>query len=109
MKKADSAYCVMGEIVSDSPHRFVRIMHSLASIGKADQMLVSERYFSRVQNERALYSCGCQNGAYTGQRSHLWTEVSVADKPYFDFLTAWSCASYWCKMHGADAVVVDGR
>lgn len=80
----------------------VNMASKLASLGEENQMLVSDRYFSRLKDERALYSCGCQGGVYTGQRTYLWKEVPVNDKPYFDFEKAWSCGSQWCKVHGAE-------
>jgi class 3 adenylate cyclase len=80
----------------------VNMASKLASLGELDQLLVSDRYFARITNERARLSCGCSDGTYTGQRTNLWKEFSVADKPFFDFTAAWSNRSLWCKRHGAE-------
>jgi class 3 adenylate cyclase len=81
----------------------VNMASKLASLGDVEGLFTSDRYFARIKDNRALYSCGCnKERVFTGEKTYLWDKVPVADKPYFDFENAWSCRSQWCKVHGAE-------
>jgi len=45
-------------------------------------------------------TCGCVNGVPGVEKTPLWKDLSVADKDWFDFQTAWQLGSRWCEIHG---------
>lgn len=99
LKRIDDRTDRQNEVWAGKP---VNMASKLASLGEQNQMLVSDRYFGRLKDEHALLTCGCEQGTYTGNRSPLWKEVQVTDKPYFDFEKAWALESRWCGVHGAE-------
>lgn len=94
----------------DDPHRQnevwagkpVNMAAKLASMAEMDELLVSERYFDRIKDPHALSSCGCINGKETQESKDLWTLKNVSESGKFDFDTAYSLKSIWCKKHGKE-------
>lgn len=76
----------------------VNMASKLASLGGADELYVSDRYYGRITDERARKSCGCPNGTKTD----LWTAVDVSANSIFDFKETWKLTSSWCATHGAE-------
>lgn len=76
----------------------VNIAAKLASLSDDDELLASDRYFSKLKDEHALYSCGCPSGV----KSPLWKEKDLTDDSRFDFNTAYSLGSKWCCKHGRE-------
>lgn len=94
----------------DDPHRQnevwagkpVNMAAKLASMAEMDELLVSERYFNRIKSRFALKSCGCSDGQETEQYADLWVSKNVSESGKFDFNTAYSLNSIWCKKHGKE-------
>lgn len=77
----------------------VNMASKLASLTKNGELLVSERYFSNIQNDYyVLNSCGCPNG----EKKPLWEKFDVSNYNYFDFESAYLLKSIWCKEHGKE-------
>jgi class 3 adenylate cyclase len=87
----------------------VNMASKLAAMGGADELLVSDRYFRRINHELVRKSCGCPGN----QKVDLWTEIDVSDDSKFDFDKAWKLQSSWCGTHGKDfctaALQLDNR
>ena len=76
----------------------VNMAAKLASLSINNQLMVSERFFEKINNEKARYSCECR----TGRKEYLWQEVDVKDKNLFDFEKAYCLVSNWCETHGKE-------
>jgi len=76
----------------------VNMAAKLASLGGADELLVSDRYYDRIKDEHVRKSCGCPNET----KADLWTPIDVSENPIFDFDTAWKLSSSWCQKHGTE-------
>jgi class 3 adenylate cyclase len=76
----------------------VNMAAKLASIGSHNQLFISDRYYEKLYDEMARYSCGCPNG----YKKLLWQEVDVTDKKLFDFEKAYYLESNWCETHGKE-------
>ncbi|MEG5036246.1 hypothetical protein [Microcoleus sp. AT3-D2] len=74
----------------------VNMAAKLASLSTANTLWVSERFFSNLKDERAIYSCGCPHG----EKIELWKKEDVSNDSRFDFDTAYSLGSNWCEKHG---------
>lgn len=74
----------------------VNMASKLASMGAENELHVSDRFFSRLEDERALMSCGCGGNG----KSKLWSKVDVSDLDQFDFDLAYLLKSCWCSEHG---------
>lgn len=74
----------------------VNMAAKLASLSTDNKLWVSERFFSNLKDERAIYSCGCPDG----EKSELWKKEDVSNDSRFDFNTAYSLAYNWCEKHG---------
>jgi len=72
----------------------------LAGRSSAGEIWVSNRFHECLWGENALMTCGCVGGHYTGERTELWSEVSVKDDERFDFDTALVLKCDWCERHG---------
>ena len=70
----------------------------LASLSEHDQLIASDRYFSNLEDEHALLTCGC--GHPEGEKVDLWTPMDLSEDDRFDFDTAHVLESLWCKIHG---------
>jgi len=78
----------------------VNMASKLASLSSHKQLYVSDRYFSKLKDEKALKSCGCPDDKVVD----LWQEVDVSNKDYFDFDLAYFLESHWCKIHGKEYI-----
>lgn len=78
----------------------INMAAKLASRSSNGEVWVSKRFHQCLWGENALMTCGCVGGEYTGEKSELWSEVSVKEDGRFDFDTACVLRSDWCKRHG---------
>jgi len=76
----------------------VNMASKLASLSSHKQLYVSDRYFSKLKDAKALRSCGCPDNKVVD----LWRKVDVSDKEYFDFDVAYYLESRWCETHGKE-------
>ena len=76
----------------------VNMSSKLAAMADAGELLVSDRYYQRLKNERVRKLCGCPDH----QKVNVWTPVNVKHDPKFDFHTAYSLKSCWCETHGEE-------
>lgn len=83
----------------------VNMASKLAAMGDTNELLVSDRYFKRIDHRRVRKSCGCPNG----EAVELWEAVDVSAEEKFDFDTAYRLRSQWCKIHGKEyyAAILD--
>ncbi len=82
--------------------RPVNMSAKLASLATDNEIMVSDRYFNNLTSEKALKSCGCSNGRYTGTKSTLWSTVDLSDNDNFDFDRGYVLKSIWCPTHGKE-------
>lgn len=78
--------------------RPVNMAAKLAAECGDDELLASDRFYKMLSSRYALQSCGCPNN----QVFDLWKERDVTDDDRFDFDTAYTLGSIWCKTHGRD-------
>lgn len=78
--------------------RPVNMAAKLASESGDIELLASARFFEKLNSRYALKSCGCPNDEVVD----LWSEKDVEEDDRFDFDTAHSLGSIWCKTHGRD-------
>jgi class 3 adenylate cyclase len=76
----------------------VNMAAKLASRSTSTELLVSDRYFENLTNDKATISCGCPKGP----RVPLWSEVNLQNETMFDFDKAYRLTSVWCAKHGSD-------
>ncbi len=93
LKRKDGRSDRQNEVWAGKP---VNMASKLASMTAHNQLYVSDRYYDRLENDLALYSCDC-NGI-----SLLWNEIDVSLKTMFDFDSAYCLESNWCKTHGKE-------
>lgn len=74
----------------------VNMASKLSSIGKPNQLIVSDRYYNNLIDHKARNSCGCPNG----NSLPLWSEIDVSQNSMFDFDKAYCLESNWCATHG---------
>lgn len=81
----------------------INMAAKLASLTQPGELLVSDRYFSKITDELVRESCGCPND----EKRDLWTEVDLETDPdciehkdLFDFGTAYRLRTMWCPTHG---------
>jgi class 3 adenylate cyclase len=70
----------------------------LASRTSTRDLLVSDRFHSRLTDDKARMSCGCPGGT----KAYLWQVVDVSGDTLFDFDNAYRLLSIWCKTHGSE-------
>ena len=88
----------------------VNMASKLASIGNANELIVSERVFAKFKSgdsEFVMRGCGCQNGVYTGKKTDLWAPLDLnilgfKNSRNFDFDFAHVLKSGWCPTHGQE-------
>lgn len=78
--------------------RPVNMAAKLASEAGDDELLASERFYSKLTSRYALRSCGCPNNDVVD----LWSKKDVEEDDRFDFGTAYRLRSIWCKEHGRE-------
>jgi class 3 adenylate cyclase len=76
----------------------VNMAAKLAGISNGSEILVSDRFFKNIDNDLVLNSCGCPDG----KKVNLWSEINLSTDERFNFDTAFSNSSYWCKTHGEE-------
>jgi class 3 adenylate cyclase len=80
----------------------VNMAAKLASLGKANDLIASERVFQRFLRDGSgfvLKSCGCPKG----EKSNFWKPVNLTIDPKFDFARAHKIdTSGWCITHGVE-------
>jgi class 3 adenylate cyclase len=82
--------------------RPVNMAAKLSSLAGDNEILVSDRYHANLSDEKALFSCGCSGGTYTGKKALLWHERDLSDNNNFDFNKGYFVQSEWCKNHGKE-------
>lgn len=95
LKRHDGRTDRQNEVWAGKP---VNMSAKLASIGAINQLIVSDRFFSSIQNDLVLKSCGCPNDECVD----LWTKVDLSLDPRFDFDTCYRLTTNWCGKHGKD-------
>lgn len=75
----------------------VNMASKLSSMSNDNQLIVSDRYFNNISNEKARKSCGCPNG----NKELLWEKIDLINNKLFDFNEAYSLETNWCETHGA--------
>jgi len=95
LKRADDRTDRQNEVWAGKP---VNIAAKLASRSSHSELLVSDRYFSKLNDDLVLKSCGCPDG----QKHSLWDEINLASDDVFDFDKAYKLKSQWCETHGAE-------
>lgn len=78
--------------------RPVNMAAKLASEANDDELLASGRFFQKLTSRYALKTCGCPQGDIVD----LWSEKDVSDDDRFDFDTAHTLGSIWCRVHGKE-------
>ena len=79
--------------------RPVNMASKLSSISGDNEILASDRYLKKLSSPYALQSCGCPDDEVVD----LWKEKDVSKDARFDFDTAHSLKSCWCKNHGKES------
>jgi class 3 adenylate cyclase len=74
----------------------VNMASKLASVATDNQLIVSDRFYSKIPDDLARLSCGCPSG----EKKSLWESVDVSAHGFFDFETGYLLTSQWCKTHG---------
>lgn len=82
--------------------RPVNMAAKLASRTNDGELLVSERFYERLKDQRATHSCGCNGGVDPGTKKPLWKKYDLTDDDRFDFNTAYLLESRWCTLHGKE-------
>jgi class 3 adenylate cyclase len=95
LKKYDDRTDRQNEVWAGKP---VNMAAKLASKSNHSELLVSDRYFSKLEDDLVLYSCGCPGG----EKAYLWEEINLEDDDIFDFDKAHKLESHWCENHGAE-------
>jgi len=80
----------------------VNMAVKLASESEKGELLVSDRYYSKITDDLVRKSCGCIGEAYYGKKEDLWEEINVETNDKFDFDYAYSLTSQWCQTHGKE-------
>lgn len=95
LRRVDGRTDRQNEVWAGKP---VNMAAKLASLTEDGELLVSDRFFSNLKSDLVLKSCGCPDGT----RCELWDERDVSEDERFDFDTAHSLRSWWCKTHGKE-------
>ena len=78
----------------------VNMASKLASIGKANDLMISERVFQKFFNDNSelvLHTCGCPKGV----KAKVWEPTDVSQNKNFDFTKAYRLIpERWCEEHG---------
>lgn len=80
----------------------INVAAKLAGLSQNETVLVSDRYHKRLTGDRALKTCGCQNGQFVGSYQDLWEKVDLSSDGRFEFNTGWLLRSSWCPTHGKE-------
>jgi class 3 adenylate cyclase len=102
LKRAGDRSDRQNEVWAGKP---VNMASKLASAGGDGDLLVSDRYFEKLSDHRALWSCGCVGGVPSGTRTELWKKhpvTEIGESTMFDFENFYRLVSYWCENHGEE-------
>ena len=80
----------------------VNMAVKLSSKANRGELIVSDRYFSKIRGEMALRSCGCSCDGRSVPKENLWTEIDVSSDDRLDFNKAYLLKSIWCSRHGQE-------
>jgi len=95
LKKKNGRTDRQNEVWAGKP---VNMASKLSSMSNDNQLIVSDRYFNNISNEKARKSCGCPNG----NKELLWKKIDLTNNKLFDFNEAYSLETNWCETHGAE-------
>lgn len=76
----------------------VSMAAKLASLSEDGQLIVSDRFFEKIDNELVRLSCGCPHGS----KADLWESIDLSADDRFDFDFGYALKSQWCSEHGAE-------
>jgi class 3 adenylate cyclase len=76
----------------------VNMAAKLSSLSEHNQLFVSDRYYEKLTDDKARYSCTCTDGT----NKFLWKEYDVQETKIFDFNKAYYLESNWCATHGKE-------
>ena len=93
LKRHDQRSDRQNEVWAGRP---VNMSAKLASLSKAGELLISERYFKNFKDERVLKTCECDG------KSDLWDPVNLEADKRFDFSKAYKLKKLWCQKHGKE-------
>lgn len=92
-KRIDNRTDRQNEVWAGKP---INMAAKLASLSDHGELLVSDRFFNRITDEHARFTCGCPHG----KKEELWKEIDLSTESMFDFDRAWRLGSKWCTIHG---------
>ncbi|WP_027361115.1 hypothetical protein [Halodesulfovibrio aestuarii] len=75
--------------------RAVNMAAKLASKSTAGELLVSDRFYSKITDSHARLSCNCND-----EKCCLWSELDLSKEDKFDFSKAYSLKNKWCATCG---------
>jgi len=98
LKRHDMRTDRQNEVWAGKP---VNMAAKLAARSNHNEVLVSDRFYKKLEDERALKSCGC---GVAGERRKvdLWSVVDLSKEKIFDFDKAYLLKSSWCSIHGKE-------
>jgi class 3 adenylate cyclase len=76
----------------------INMASKLASLSNHGELLISDRFYNRITDDHARFSCGCPKNT----KSPLWKSVDLSNVSMFDFNLAWRLGSKWCYAHGTE-------
>lgn len=79
----------------------INMSAKLASKSSDGQLIISDRFFSKITSPKAKKTCGCRGEKYTGEFCDVWQEEYISD-PKFNFDKIYIGTSCWCKIHGEE-------
>ena len=81
----------------------VNMAAKLAASTKKNQLFVSDRFYDKIPDKLARYTCSCST-TFFGNRKPLWSTVDdLEDDGRFDFDTAYCLKPVWCEKHGRES------
>jgi class 3 adenylate cyclase len=95
LKRVDGRTDRQNEVWAGKP---VNMAAKLASRTPNNELLISDRYYDCLTNEKARMSCGCPNG----NKVYLWQLIDLSSENIFDFDKAYKLLSKWCAHHGSE-------
>lgn len=80
--------------------RPVNMSAKLAGFAGNNELIASDRFYSRLTDRHATHSCGCNS--LSSDSEWLWSEVMLDSETQFDFDKAYRLISDWCRTHGRE-------
>lgn len=81
----------------------VNMAAKLASLTKHNEIMVSDRFYSNLIDEKATHTCDCKSSFWVNKKK-LWKEKDVSDNGYFDFDKAYYMEGNWCPQCGEEYI-----